>query len=232
MEVDYLGRYYCLPEARIEYLKALASEASTKMWYQSFRPLILPVFNTYLELESFASELWFYQPIVIPGLLQTADYARTLQRLSAQDDPPEVIDTRVDLRMQRARILARQHLMARAEFLVQESALHSLVGSGQIMSAQLRHVADQSTRDNVTVRVLPFVAGLPTGFMMPPHIILDFPDNEPSVAYCEAAAGSMFFEGDEDVKRIRALHETVRHAALDQRASRDRIRKIARRYEQ
>ncbi|WP_063825031.1 helix-turn-helix domain-containing protein [Nocardia pseudovaccinii] len=232
MEVDYLSRYYCLPDARIQYLKALARQANNRVWYHGHQHSISPMFSTYLEMESFASEVWFYQPVFIPGLLQTADYARTLQRLGGSDDPPDEIDTRVDLRIQRARILTRPHLAVRAEFILQENVLYSVVGSGQIMRDQLRHIADLSTRNNVTVRVLPFTAGIPTGIVMPPHIILDFPDNEPSVVYTEAAMGSMFFEGDEEVKRIRALHETLRNAALDEHASRDRIRKIARRYDQ
>ncbi|MFE9327311.1 helix-turn-helix domain-containing protein [Nocardia sp. NPDC052278] len=230
MEVDYLSRYYCLPDARTEYLKSLASQANAKVWYQDYRHLIVPGFGTYLELESFASDFWFYQPIVIPGLLQTPDYARTLERLHRPDDSLDDINTRVDLRIQRTRILTRQHMPVHAEFVLQENVLYALVGSGQIMGPQLRHIADLSTRDNITIRVLPFTAGLPTGSVIPPHIILDFPDNEPSVVYTEAAIGSMTFDGAEDVKRFRALHEILQHATLDEQPSRDRIRKIARRY--
>ncbi|MEV6338234.1 helix-turn-helix transcriptional regulator [Nocardia vinacea] len=232
MEVDYLSRYYCLPDARTAYLKSLASQANAKVWYQDYRHLIVPGFGTYLELESFASDFWFYQPIAIPGLLQTADYARTLEQLGRPDHSLDENNTRVDLRIQRTKILTRPHNPVRAEFLLQETTLYTLVGSGPIMATQLRHIADLSTRDNVTVRVLPFTAGLPTGSMMPPHIILDFPDNEPSVVYTEAAIGSMTFDGAEDVKRFRTLHETLRGAALDEQLSRDRIRKIAGRHKQ
>ncbi|WP_330252643.1 helix-turn-helix domain-containing protein [Nocardia sp. NBC_00565] len=232
MEVDYLCRYYCLPDARTQYLKALAGQFNTKVWYQDYRDLMLPVFKTYLELESFASESWFYQPIIVPGLLQTEDYARTVERLHQPDDSMDEINNRVDLRIQRARILTRPHLAVRAEFLLHENVLYSLVGSGQIMGAQLRHIADLSTRDNVSVRVVPFTAGIPTGSVVTPHIILNFPDNEPSVVYTEAVVTSMFFEDGDDVKHFRALHETLRHAALDEQQSRDRMRKIARRHEQ
>lgn len=68
MEVDYLSRYYCLPDARIQYLKALARQANNKVWYHGHQHSISPMFSTYLELESFASEVWFYQPVFIPGL--------------------------------------------------------------------------------------------------------------------------------------------------------------------
>lgn len=52
------------------------------------------------------------------------------------------------------------------------------------------------------------------------------------MVYTEAAIGSMTFEDEEDVKRFQALYGTLRHAAMEQQPSRDRIRKIARRYEQ
>ncbi|GAB4587386.1 helix-turn-helix transcriptional regulator [Nocardia sp. IFM 10818] len=232
MEVDYLCRYYLLPDDRIQYLKSLVGQAnSTAIWYQDYRHLIAPGFGTYLELESFASEFWFYQPIVIHGLLQTPDYSRTLERLHPSGGAADDIETRVKLRMQRAKILTRPYMPVHAEFLLHENALYTLVGSPPIMRTQLRHIADLSTRDNVIVRILPFTAGLPTGTVIPPHNILDFPDTEPSVVYTEAAIGSMVFEDQDDVKRVRALHDILRSASLAESESRDRIRKIARRYE-
>lgn len=233
MEVDYLCRYYLLPDDRTSYLKSLVGQAkNSTVWYQDYQHLIAPGFGTYLELESFASDFWFYQPIVIHGLLQTSDYSRTLEQLHPSDSASVDIETRVELRMQRAKILTRPHTPVRAEFLLHENTLYTLVGSAPIMRIQLRHIADLSTRDNVTVRILPFTAGLPTGTVIPPHNILDFPENEPSVVYTEAAIGSMVFEDEHDVKRVRALHTILRSAALGEHESRERIRKIARRYEQ
>lgn len=232
MEVEYLGRYYGLPEARIKYLKSLVCKDETKVWYQDYRQLIDPDFGTYLELESFATEFRFYQPIAIPGPLQVAGYAEVVERLHRPDGTPSEIQSTVDLRMQRAKMLTRPHLPVRAEFLLQENTLYTLVGSAAIMRSQLLHIADLSTRDNVSIRVIPFSAGLPTGSVMPPHIILDFPETEPSVVYAEAAIGSMIFEDAEDVERFRALHATLRHAALEEQPTRDRIRKIAGRYKQ
>ncbi|ATL69748.1 helix-turn-helix domain-containing protein [Nocardia terpenica] len=232
MEVEYLGRYYGLPEDRIEYLKSLVCKDETKVWYQDYRQLIVPGFGTYLELESFATDFKFYQPIVIPGLLQTEPYARTLEQIHRAGGPIEEINAAVELRMQRTKLLTRAHMPVRAEFLLQENTLYTLVGSPAIMRAQLLRIADLSTRDNITVRVVPFTAGLPTGSVTPPHILLDFPENEPSIVYTEAGIGAMVFEDTEDVERFRAFHETLRRAALEEQPSRDRIRKIAGRYKQ
>lgn len=231
-EIEYLCRYYSLPKQRTKYLMALASQASTTVWWQDDRHLLDPDFNTYLELESFATEFRFFQPLVIPGLLQTADYAKTLHRLVNPNDPPEEIDRRVEVRMQRHTRLMRQPWKVQAEFLLHESVLHTVVESNRVMAAQCRHIADVSTRENIAVRVIPFTAGFPTGSVTPPFVVLEFPDNEPSVVYTEAAIGSMTFEDTEDVERFHSLYETLRNAALEEQPSRDRIRKIARRYAQ
>lgn len=231
-EVEYLCRYYGLPEARTHYLMDVASQSNTKVWWQDYQHLLRGGFNTYLELESYATGFRFYQPLLVPGLLQTADYARAIFCAHAPDDPPSEIDKRLELRMQRRTRLMRQRWKVQLEFLLHESDLHTVVGSERIMSAQCRHIADMSTRENIVVRVLPFAAGHPTGGVIPPFIVLDFPDTEPSVVYAEAAIGSMTFEDVEDVKRFRAMYEKLQGVALDEQASRNRIRKITRRYEQ
>ncbi|MFI5778344.1 helix-turn-helix domain-containing protein [Nocardia sp. NPDC051570] len=230
MEADFLGRYYGLPEARIQFLKSLVDQLSPKIWCKNGQHRPYPVFKTYTSLESYASNGWFHQSIAVPGLLQTADYARTLTRLADPDRPMDEIDAHVDSRMQRGRILTRPHLALRAEFLLQENVLYSLVGSGRIMAAQLQHVADMSTRDNISIRIVPFAAGIPAGVLLTPHIILEFPDNEPPIVYTEALMTSVF-EDEDVVKQFRAAHDILRKSALEEEPSRDLIRKTARRHE-
>lgn len=231
-EVEYLCRYYGLPEARTQYLMAVAAQSNTKIWWQDYRHYLHEGFNTYLELELYATEFRFYQPLVMPGLLQTAEYARAIFCAYAPDDPQSEIDKRVELRMQRHTRLMRRRWKVRLEFLLHESVLHTVVGSNRTMAVQCRHIADMSTREDVAVRIVPFTAGIPTGSVIPPFMVLDFPDSEPSVVHAEGAIGSMTFEDIEDVKRFRALYETLRRSSLDEQESRHRIRKIARRYEQ
>ncbi|QIS22020.1 helix-turn-helix domain-containing protein [Nocardia terpenica] len=231
IEVDYLSRFYCLPDSRIKYLVFLAGKKSSKVvLYQDYQHALLPGYKSYLELESFASEFRAHQQVVVPGLLQTADYARAVGSRYQPTDP-EAVDASVETRMQRAKMLTRRHRPLRAEFLIQEAVLYTLVGSGAIMRNQLFHIADMSVRENVTVRVIPFAAGIPTGTLLTPYIILDFADAEPSIVYAEGVMGSVFFEEIEDIKRFCEIHETLRSSALEEQPSRDRIRKIARRYE-
>ncbi|MBF6302736.1 helix-turn-helix domain-containing protein [Nocardia amamiensis] len=229
-EVDYICQFYGLPEDRIEYLKLLVTQSNARVWWEDFQNLVRPGFNTYLQLEAAATELHFFQSLVIPGLLQTPDYARSVGA-SAPMGTSEEVDRLVEGRIQRSAILTRRHKPMRAEFLLHESALRTVVGSDRIMSSQYRHLADMGTRDNVSIRVVPFTAGFPGGLAIPPYIIIGFPHNEPSVVYTEGAIGTMIFEEDDDVNRFRGIHEAISGAALQEQPSRDLLRNIARRYE-
>ncbi|WP_280421877.1 helix-turn-helix domain-containing protein [Nocardia carnea] len=231
-EVEYLCRYYGLPQERTAYLMALAAESNSKVWWQNYRHFLHEGFSSYLELESYATDFRFFQPLLIPGLLQSPDYARAVYRAAGPDDPESEVDKWVEMRIQRRTRLAQRRWNVELEFLLHESILHTVVGSNRIMAAQCRHIADVSTQENVLIRILPFNAGLPTGHVVPPFIVLDFPDSEPSVVHSEGAIGSMTFEDIDDVARFRSLYDTLRNATLDEVDSRDRIRKIARRYDQ
>lgn len=233
-DVEGFGRLYELPERRIEELKALAQQSATKSWWQASRHLLLSGYNTYLGLESGASQLHVYQPVIIPGLLQVASYAGVIERPVLLSDSPEDLEHRVAVRLQRKAIITRTRKPIEAEFILHESVLHTVVGSHTVMAAQLRHIADMSTRSNITIRILPFTAGFPgdAGPVLP-YIVLDFPadSSEPPVVYCENPIGSMFFEDEADVMRHRHIHNALRSATLEEQASRDLLRRIARRYE-
>ncbi|MFG3619780.1 helix-turn-helix domain-containing protein [Nocardia sp. NPDC047654] len=236
-DVEAFGNLYGLDADHVEQLKALAQQSATKSWWQASRNLIVPGYNTYLGLESGASELNFYQPVIIPGLLQTKGYATAVEGPMRSDETEGDIAQRVSLRLQRSVILTRPRSPVRAEFILHQSVLHTIVDSPRTMSAELRHLADMSTLENVTVRILPYSAGYPGHVVATPYIILDFPPDgrgytEPPIVYSETTIGTMFFEEDDDVNQFRVLHETLQSAALEEQPSRDLLRKMARSYEQ
>lgn len=238
-DVERYGDLYDLDEDRIAELKALAQQTATKSWWQPARHLLLPGYHTYLGLEPVASRLSFFQSMIVPGLLQTADYAKVIERSYIRDDKPDDADRRVDIRLRRSVVLTRRRKPIEAEFILHESLLHICIGSRAIMAKQLRKMADMSTLENVTVRIIPFSIGFP-GELIPvlPYIILDFPEErrgfgtEPSVVYTESNLGSMFLEDIADVELHREIHTKLRDAAWKEQESRDRLRKLARRYEQ
>ncbi|WP_028478998.1 helix-turn-helix transcriptional regulator [Nocardia sp. CNY236] len=230
-DIDFICEYYGIAEDRVEYLRSLVSHANPKVWWEDFRKLIRPGFNTYLQLEAVATGFRFFQSLVVPGILQTAEYARVVAASPLADTSDEV-DRRVALRMRRSKILTRRHKPVQAEFLLHEGVLRTVVGSSRVMASQLRHIADMSTLENISIRIVPFTAGFPGGLALPPYIVIDFPHNEPSVVYTEGAIGTIIFEENDDVERFRVMYGSLKSAALEERPSRDLLRNLTWRYDQ
>ncbi|MQY24017.1 helix-turn-helix domain-containing protein [Nocardia macrotermitis] len=231
---DHLCAWYGLKAARTKYLQSLAQDGKMSMWLQEHKDLIDPGYSTYIELESVASQLIAYQSLAVPGLLQTPDYVRAMQRdVDGSTASEAEIERRIGFRIQRAAILTRSHGPVRASFLLSEILFTALgVGTDRQMAAQCYHVADLSTRDNISIQLLKHNVGFPTGLIVTPYTMLGFPDSEPTVVFAETTVGAEFFEGEDQVRHFRAVHETLQRSALGEQESRDRLRKIARRYDQ
>ncbi|WP_433716710.1 helix-turn-helix domain-containing protein [Nocardia sp. CA-084685] len=220
---------------RTAVMVGLAQQADVKNWWHAFGDLIPEGFVMYVDLESTAHQMTIFRPDLVPGLLQTAAYARALDRIYFPHDSEEEQERRIRLRMQRQAILTRRTKPTRVEVVLHESALRTVVGSSATMAGQLRHLADMSTRPNLSIRVLPFSAGLPVGIPIGPFVILDFaPDAEgvmePTVVYVENLTGDMYFEKEVDLTTYRRASATIQHAALDAVASRNMLRQIAKEF--
>ncbi|MBF6446205.1 helix-turn-helix domain-containing protein [Nocardia elegans] len=234
--VQHLCEIYERSSAETATLKNLAEQAAVKNWYHEYAGLLPYNFNHYVELESAARQLFSYQEL-IPGLLQTDAYARTMMSGFPAEAEAE-FQRRVDLRMKRQVIIKRKAEPVMFSVVLHESALYRVVGSPKIMSAQLRHVADASTWPNVEVRILPFSAGMPMGVLPGPFVILDFGLDrknrpiEPTVVYIEAVTANIFLQKHHDVERYRAISAAVRDASLNPVDSRTLLRKTAREFHQ
>ncbi|NNH72866.1 helix-turn-helix domain-containing protein [Nocardia uniformis] len=236
-DVLALCENYGLDEEKSAAARELAEQAPGRTWWRSYSDVIAAKFNTYVGLEAGASELAIFQPLIVPGLLQTADYARTLDRQYFRDDSDEDLERRVALRIQRQHLVARQRQPVRLSVVLHESVLRTTVGGPRIMAAQLRRIADLSTRDNVGVRILPFRAGFPTGSVVSQFIVMTFPNDgkikpvEPTIVFAESFAGDVYLEERNDVHRCQQAFHTLLAATLDDRPSRDLMRELARDYD-
>ncbi|WP_239003689.1 helix-turn-helix domain-containing protein [Nocardia panacis] len=235
IDVRALCRIYGIPDAMAEGLTGLAQQAAVKSWWHAYGDLIPETFEIYVGLEAWAAKLTAYQSEVMLGQLQTADYARALIRLGGSQDEQEV-QRRVQLRMQRQALLTRPVAPANLDVVLDESVLRRTVGGARVMAAQLRHLADLSTRPNLTLRILPFTAGIPLGDATGPFTVLDFGADgrgqpvEPPVVYVEGFTGDLYLERPADVRRYHLAHERLRRCALDIQASRHLLRQLAKEY--
>ncbi|MEV4127421.1 helix-turn-helix transcriptional regulator [Nocardia sp. NPDC049707] len=236
---DVLGlcEVYGLDQEKVDAAKQLAEQTPARSWWRSYGDVIAAKFNTYVGLEGGASELAIFQPLIVPGILQTADYARILDRQYFPKDSDEELERRVALRIQRQHSVTRQRQPVQLSVILHENVLRTVVGGPRVMAAQLRHIADLSTRENVQIRVLPFRAGFPTGIVVSQFIIMTFPKDsrgkpvEPTIVFAESFTGDVYLEGVDDVRRCRQTFRSLLAATLDDRPSRDLVREIAREYE-
>ncbi|NNH72548.1 helix-turn-helix domain-containing protein [Nocardia uniformis] len=232
LDVEALCRVYGADETTTAAMLGLAQQAKVKSWWHDFGDLIPQSFDVYMGLEAAARNFTAYNVELVPGLLQTADYTRALVRSGYPEETAADHDRRVRMRAQRQILITRKTHSATVDVVLNEFVLRRVIGGRGVMSAQLRHIADLSTRPNVTIRILPFTAGVPSGRLTGPFIVLGFGDPaEPRVVYVPIFTGDMYLEKEEDVRKYDQAFQAIQHATLDEVSSRNMLRQIAREYE-
>jgi transcriptional regulator with XRE-family HTH domain len=225
-DVRELLEIYGVTADEADALVQLAREARRKGWWHTYGRVLPPWFEAYVGLEAAAVRFRDFQSMVIPGLLQTEDYARAVLRAAPDPGSAEDIDRQVALRMERQAILGQ----ANPPYLwlvLTESVLRVHVGGPAVMRAQLRRLLDAAERSNVTLQVLPFSTA---AHVQPisPFTILEFPDAaDPTVVYLEHLTGSLFLEADDEIARYTVVFDQLRAEALGTAPSMDLIAGVA-----
>lgn len=168
----------------------------------------------YVDVETEASAVLELALVLIPGLLQTESYARTvLEANSLKRTKPELI-TQVKVRMIRQQRLTSEQNPLRLVALVDESALRQRIGGVEVMRDQLAHLVMVAELDTVNLRVLPSDLGAHAG-QEGAFTLLDFSDPEdPSLLYVSHATGSLHIEDPEQVWRARMRFDQLLGRAL------------------
>jgi transcriptional regulator with XRE-family HTH domain len=223
-DVDIMCRLYGADPETTEGLKALARETKAKGWWHDYSE-IHEWFQLFLGMESASSRLRQYEAEIIPGLLQTPQYAKAVISLGPDELSLEAVEERVAIRIQRQRILTRRKPTApRLEVILSETALVRGF-SPEIMTDQLSRLITVSELPNVSVRVIPFTAGPHTAYQGP-FVILEFPresptrDPEPKTVYEESPTGSLYLDKPNEVETYSSIWADLDRVALDQAESR------------
>ncbi|MGW0883237.1 helix-turn-helix domain-containing protein [Streptomyces sp. NPDC002671] len=202
--VKTLLEVYCIPQAEIEEFLSLLDKASTPGWWQSFRDVLPGWFGVHVSLESSATDIRGYEPGVIPGLLQTADYARAVMERGLPRISPDVLERRVDLRSKRQEILTRKDpAPPQLWAITDETSLRRPVGSRNVMRTQIEHLLDLYELPNITLQVCPFEAGLHPG-AFGPFTIFRFEIPElPDIVCTDSLSRAGYSEDKEEVALFR-----------------------------
>lgn len=193
-----------------EAILALGRDADAGDWLTVGIPGISQQLNGTMECERAASAITDWSPNIIPGLLQTSDYAEAMIR-GDSELPTNEVRARVLVRMGRRDVIMRSNPVRFTTFLG-EAALRERIGSRQAMADQLRHLIKASESDNITIHVVRAGQGAHPG-LAGPFVLYDF-DAAPSIVLLEHyRTGAFVFEPD-DVAAYKSAVEQIRRAAL------------------
>ncbi|WP_234393036.1 DUF5753 domain-containing protein [Streptomyces pactum] len=216
--------YTCTDLALVDSLVAMATDR-TRGWWEEYRGVLPPAFLDTAEAEYHATYLREVVIMHVPGLLQTADYARAVFSYMRPELPESEVAARVEHRMNR-RVIIERDTPTPYETVIHEFALRVHVADRQVSRVQLHEILDAIERDQVTVRVIPVdcegFAG--AGASM---VYLGGPVPQLDTGLRDSPTGAAFCDAEEQLENLRTLFRTVKSASLDPVASRGLIHRLA-----
>jgi transcriptional regulator with XRE-family HTH domain len=224
-DVRDLCRLYGVDEREREQLMQLVREAKQPGWWQHFDE-VASRSATYIGLEDAATSIQNYETILVPGLLQTPDYARAVIRRLNPDLSDEAVEQFAEARQQRQRVLTRPS-PPRYWAILDEAVLHRQVGGRKIMGDQIARLIEVASARLVVLQIVPFSVGAHAG-MHGPFTILSFDTGElPDVVHVDGHAGQLFLNRDADLRAYRLVLDHLKATAGNPDESIDRLRDLA-----
>jgi transcriptional regulator with XRE-family HTH domain len=217
---DLCDLYGVTDQAERDRMMQLSHEGKQQGWWQGYD---LDYFATYVGLEAEAVRIKYYQSTIVPGLLQTPQYARAMHEAGIPKIASERITELIEVRQTRQRLLVQDPPL-RLDVVLDEAVLHRLVGGAAVMRAQVARLIESSTQPNVTIQVIPYSAGAHPA-MDSTFNILEFGSSVPSVVYVEGLVGWVYLERPQDIDRYQQVFDHLRTVALSPQES---IRLMAR----
>lgn len=219
---DLLNLYGLTDEARRDELISLARNPKERNWWTGYADTLPASYFAYIDLESAASTVTAFEPLVFFGLLQTEEYARAIiTKCVTLDLTDDEVETRISARMER-----QKHWADSGAFLwvvVDQSVLYRVVGSIEVLRGQLAHLAT-AINDRTVVQVLPWSAGVPAG-VTEPFVVLEFEPEDPPAICIEVMTGNIYVEAPADAARYRRAMDHIRAMALPPKESLALIRR-------
>ncbi|MER7005279.1 helix-turn-helix transcriptional regulator [Dactylosporangium sp. NPDC000555] len=206
---DMLDIYGVDPDYADQLLK-FAREARQKGWWQLYGDVLT---GAYVGLEAAADHIRSYEALVVPGLLQTEEYAQAMIHAARPDIGAAEVEKRVRVRMSRQSLLSQDDPID-LWVVLDEAVLHRPVGGGAVMRRQLEHLSLVATWPNVTLQVLPFSAGAHAGMDGAFTMLLYDESAGQNFVFASNAAGGLFLEKDDELQRYGFIFDYLRANAL------------------
>ncbi|MEU3353927.1 helix-turn-helix transcriptional regulator [Streptomyces sp. NPDC037389] len=202
------------------------AEGSRRGWWYAYRDLLPSAYLDFINLESEASHARTLETTVVPGLLQTPDYARAVTRAALGDPPARQVEELVRVRLARQAVLGGRRPLELCAVL-DEAVLRHEVGSPEVMTGQLRHLLERGSLPHVRLHVLPFTSGNHIG-ITGPFVIFSFPRiADLDVVVLDHLTSSLYLERKEDLRAYASAFTTLRAHALSHEKSLEYIAGIS-----
>ncbi|MER7166713.1 helix-turn-helix transcriptional regulator [Micromonospora sp. NPDC000207] len=234
IDVKAMMEIYGATPEETEHLLALTAETRNgrrKSWWHDRTETELPVFfGLYVSLEDSAETIRQYEAELIPGLLQTREYAEEIHRVAPGDADQDERRRQVDVRMERQSLLSRPRA-PHLSVILNEAVLRRVVGGPKLMIAQYEHLLELTRRGNIKVRVLPFSAGLHAAMAAnTPFALLMFPVDpmggeplEPPLAYVDTLTGAHYLNKPAEFSAYQLVWEDLDRLSLSESESKTMI---------
>lgn len=221
---DLCGVYGVEDHRIVDSLMQMAKESRQQGWWHAFGDI---PYSVYIGLETDAASLRVYEASLVPGLLQTPNYASAVTEGSWPEATAADIERRVQVRMRRQERITDPENPLRLWAVIDESALRRIVGNRSIMREQMRQLVQFSLEPHITVQVLPYDVGAHPG-MYGKFSILEFTDpQDASTVYLEGITSDLYLEKPNDVQTYSVMYEHLRMQALNADHSRQFIDRVA-----
>jgi transcriptional regulator with XRE-family HTH domain len=230
-DIRQLLDLYRVSQGQREELLALARESQRTGRLGAIGAHLPEIHAELLQVEAEAESMWDWEPQVVPGLLQTEDYARAvlLGWTGMFRLPTGGIDRRIEAQRLRQQVLERDPPLL-LSFVIDESVLHRTLGDPLVMRRQLEHLIEMSELPQVTMRVLPLSGNHPV--LTGAFTYIRFPrDHEvalPDVAAFEHLAGTSYTESEDETNKYYVAFQALEESADEPDPSRERIASAAR----
>jgi transcriptional regulator with XRE-family HTH domain len=223
-----LDAYGVTDAAQRQLLMALAGsdhDGGRHDWWHAYRGLLPPAYRDFISLEAQACRVRTLETAVVPGLLQTPDYARAVTRAALAGAPDGRVDALVQVRLARQDVL-RADPPLQFSAVLDEAVLRRSVGGREVMHRQLSGLLEAAARPHVRLQVLPFAAGEHIG-ITGPFVVLSFPRiSDLDVVVLDHLTSSLYLERKEDLQAYVDAFTSLQGYALSPEDSLDFIARI------
>ncbi|MEV5595928.1 helix-turn-helix transcriptional regulator [Streptomyces sp. NPDC052496] len=206
-----LRAYGCTEGPLFEGLMAMAQDRG-KGWWDAYRDVMRRPALDLAELEARSTHVRMHESSTVPGMLQTADYARSMCAMAADESEDEPLDRYVEFRLARQRII-EQEPGTPYHAVIHEGALHTLIGSAEVMRGQLRRLIEVARLPHVTVQVFPFTAGGFSAYSRP-FALFGGPTPELDTVRLEQPLGSVLLHDHPYLDRYSKIFTKLSELAL------------------